>query len=60
MRKAAIFVSALGLLLTLLPSVLVFAGAVSSGTHKNLMVLGMLLWFGTAPLWLGKKSQAKT
>ena len=37
-----------GLALTLIPSILVFTGAMTNATHKWLMTLGMILWFGGA------------
>ncbi len=41
-----------GLILTLVPSLLVFAGRLSWGTHAQLMVVGMVLWFIGRPLAL--------
>ena len=35
-----------GLLLTILPSILVFMGNISMDAHKQLMFVGVLLWFG--------------
>jgi hypothetical protein len=46
--------SVIGLGLTILPAVLVFSGTLSWQTHANLMTLGMILWFFTAPLWMKK------
>ncbi len=37
-----------GLALTLLPAFLVFAGYLAFDTHKKLMLLGFILWFGPA------------
>jgi len=42
----------LGLALTLGPSLLVFAGRITWETHSRLMLVGMLLWFFTAPFWM--------
>lgn len=36
----------LGLLLTILPSILVFSGAIYFNLHLVLMAIGMVLWFG--------------
>lgn len=47
--KALSFVA---LLLTVVPAVLVFAGSISWRTHAVLMVMGAVLWFATAPLWM--------
>jgi hypothetical protein len=44
--------SAVGLGLTILPSVLVFSGAISWQTHAGLMLAGMVVWFATAPGWM--------
>ncbi len=44
-----------GLALTLLPSVLVFTGALSGPANKVLMAVGMLLWFAAAPFWIGRE-----
>ncbi|MCO6487614.1 MAG: hypothetical protein J5I98_04305 [Phaeodactylibacter sp.] len=41
-----------GLALTLIPSMLVFAGAISTPTNKAMMAAGTLLWFATAPFWI--------
>jgi hypothetical protein len=51
--------SFLALVLTIVPSFLVFYRAISLETHYTLMAVGMVLWFITAPLWLGKKSLAE-
>lgn len=45
----------IGLLATVLPSVLVFSGAVEPGTHKTIMLIGMILWFVTAPFFMKRK-----
>ena len=45
----------IGLLATVLPSVLVYFGAIDLGTHKTIMVIGMVLWFVTAPFFMKKK-----
>ena len=42
----------IGLVLTIVPSVLVFLQEISMDSHKQLMLVGMLLWFFTAPYWL--------
>ncbi len=39
-----------GLVLTILPSLLVFQGTISNAQNKQLMLLGLILWFGTALL----------
>jgi len=44
-----------GLALTLIPSLSLFQEAISGVLQKQLMALGMVLWFLTAPYWIGKK-----
>jgi hypothetical protein len=44
-----------GLVLTLLPSVLVFTGAVSLEVHKQLMIVGFVLWFFAAPALMKRR-----
>ena len=46
--------SALGLILTVGPSFLVFAGLLEWRTHATLMLAGTVLWFLTAPAWMGR------
>lgn len=50
--------SIVGLGLTVLPSVLVFAGRLTWNTHAVLMAVGALLWFATAPFWMVEKESA--
>ena len=47
-------ISYLGLLATVVPSMLVFSGAAELNTHKAIMGIGMVVWFVTAPLWMKK------
>jgi len=56
MRKMAIFLSLLGLGLTLLPSFFVLYGLLGWKVHTQLMFAGMLLWFALAPVWMKKRS----
>lgn len=46
--------SAVGLVLTVVPSFLVLSGYMNWETHSLLMIVGMILWFGTAPFWMKK------
>lgn len=41
-----------GLALTIVPSIFVFAQEITMDTHKQLMIVGMLLWFTTSPFWM--------
>ena len=45
----------IALLATIVPAVLVFFGAIELEIHKNIMTVGMILWFVTAPLYMNKK-----
>lgn len=47
-------ISLVGLILTLLPSFLVFSGTITFETHKILAIIGTVLWMGTAPFWINK------
>ena len=50
-------VALLGLLLTLVPSFLLFSGLIERTTQTGLMVAGMLVWFIAAPFWFGQKKK---
>ena len=46
MKKILLALSILGLVLTIVPAILVFAGQLDIVQNKQLMMIGMLLWFG--------------
>lgn len=48
-------VSYLGLALTVVPSLFVFAGQLSLATYKLLMFIGFLCWITTAPWWINEE-----
>lgn len=48
-------ISALGLLLTIVPAFLVFGGRIAIEQHYTLMLIGTFVWFLSAPLWMLKK-----
>lgn len=50
------YISLLGLLLTVIPSFLVFNGAIDISLHKTLMLIGTFLWFIPAPFWIKKSA----
>lgn len=52
-------VSFAGLLLTILPSLLVFGGRMELGTHYHWTLAGTVLWFATAPFWMDRKKKAQ-
>lgn len=56
MKNLLRIISWVGLGLTLVPALLVFAAQIDLATHKWLMLLGLLLWFGGAGLrgWLAR------
>jgi hypothetical protein len=49
-------ISVIGLLLTIVPAFLVFSGTMTIELHYTLMLVGTVLWFGSAPFWMLKKS----
>ena len=53
-------ISYCGLLLTLLPSILVFADVISMERHKLLALVGTALWLGTAPFWMNKVKEKES
>lgn len=53
-------ISYIGLILTVVPSFLVFSGAIELSFHKTLMLIGTLLWFFTAPFWMNKQKEGAT
>ena len=55
MKNLLKIISAIGLVLTLVPSFLVFTQTIDLENHKLLMLIGTILWFGTAPFWMNKK-----
>ncbi|CAN5544616.1 hypothetical protein BH23BAC1_BH23BAC1_35970 [soil metagenome] len=55
MRVILILISIAGLALTVVPSLLVFTGIIELASHKNLMMIGTVMWFFTAPFWMNKK-----
>lgn len=48
-------ISYAALLATVLPSILVFAGTIELEIHKWIMVIGMVVWFITAPFSIKKR-----
>ncbi|HEY9559317.1 MAG TPA: hypothetical protein VIR29_00870 [Anseongella sp.] len=52
-------VSFAGLLLTIMPSILVFCGSIEMQTHYLWTLAGTVLWFATAPFWMGRKNEVE-
>jgi hypothetical protein len=49
-------VSFVGLAFTIVPSLLVFSTTITKQTHFKLMIVGLVLWFATAPFWMKSKA----
>ena len=47
-------ISFTGLILTLIPSILVYQGDIDLEMNKMLMLIGNFCWFLTAPYWMNK------
>jgi ABC-type transport system involved in cytochrome bd biosynthesis fused ATPase/permease subunit len=60
MKKILAFLAYTGLALTLLPSLLVFHGSLSTNVHKQLMLAGAMIWFIAAPLWFRKSRELQS
>ncbi len=58
MKTLLKIVSLVGLLLTIVPAFLVFAGTLTLTTHYTLMLIGAVLWFVSAPFWMLKRSNS--
>ncbi len=54
MKNILKLVSLIGLLLTVVPSILYFYGSLSFDMHKWLMALGAVVWFSSAPFWMNQ------
>ena len=52
MKKLLQMVSYLGLGFTVVPSFLVMGGQIPWDAHATLMLIGMVLWFASAPFWM--------
>lgn len=56
-KKLLIIISFVCLALTIVPSFLVFFHDMTLDQNKNLMLLGTVGWFITAPFWMKQKKQ---
>lgn len=52
MKYLLILISITGLLLTVIPSFLVFSGLIEFTLHTRLAFIGTLMWFLSAPFWM--------
>lgn len=48
--------SFIGLLMSILPSILFFLGEMEMGSMKLWMGIGMVVWMISAPFWINKAS----
>lgn len=58
MKTAAKIISFLSLLLTLLPSFLVYGGIITLDLNKGLMLAGTIGWFVSAVFWMKTAKEA--
>ena len=49
-------IACLALLATILPAILIFFGKIELETHRNIMAVGMVVWFLTAPFYAKKRN----
>lgn len=55
MKKLLPAISYIGLALVVVPACLYVAGTIGKPEVKTLLLVGTLLWFLSAPLWIDKK-----
>lgn len=58
MKTALCIISFLGLLLTVIAPLLLWAGQLDIATNRILLNIGMILWFGTAVFWVKQHEDA--
>ena len=56
MRTVLKSISILALVLLTIPSTLFWAGWITLPVQKLCMTVATVLWFSTAPFWMGKES----
>lgn len=54
MRIVLTIVSWLGLALVIVPSMAYLAGSIDKSGMTALMLAGTIVWFGSAPFWMGR------
>lgn len=52
-------ISLVGILLTIVPSILFFLGKMSHSSQNFWMLTGAILWFASASFWLGRKEKTE-
>jgi len=55
MKTVLRLVSYLGLALSVIPPLLLWAGRIEMSTNRVLLNVGMCLWFGTAIFWIKRE-----
>jgi hypothetical protein len=60
MKYLFIVLSILGLILSIVPSLLFFLGSMDLDSMKLWMGIGMVIWMVTAPFWINKKEDRRT
>ena len=58
MRILLQIISAIALVMTVLPSLVYFSGNIELETVKWLMIVASIVWFAVTPFWMGKKKQS--
>jgi len=58
MRPLLIVLSIVGLVLTALPPIVYFMEELTLSSCKNLMLIGMICWFVSAPFWINSSKDA--
>ena len=56
MKTILKIISFIGLILTVVPSFMVFNGSITLDMHKWLMLIGTLVWFIATPFWMNKNA----
>lgn len=58
MKTVLRIISYLGLAITIVSPILLWAGELEIATNRVLLNIGMILWFGTAVFWIKKHEEA--
>lgn len=56
MTRLMPIVSFVGLALVLFPALAYLAGSLEKNTMTTIMLVGTLIWFASAPAWMGKET----
>ena len=58
MKKLLPVISSLGLALIIVPACLYLGGSIAKTQMEVLMLVGTVLWFASAPLWMGRNEKS--